>query len=101
MLKTDSFFIANFEDEELAATQRYYQALIKANSVIKDYKASKIKSDITQREYKQLESQRLRAASDICEMIKEELSSIASGLSKKEIQSLSARTFKSGKASFI
>lgn len=89
-VKTDSFFIANFEDEELAATQRYYQALIKANSVIKDYKASKIKSDITQREYKQLESQRLRAASDICEMIKEELSSIASGLSKKEIQSLSA-----------
>ena len=85
-VKTDSFFIANFEDEELAVMQRYYQALIKANSVIEDYKADKIKRDITDRDLRLNEAQRLSAASDMSQLIKDELSEIAPELSRKEIK---------------
>ncbi len=89
-VKTDSFFIANFEDEDLAAAQKYYQALIKAKSVIEDYKAAKIKSDITETQLRQNINQNLRAASDIGALMKDELSSIAPNLSVKEIQTLYA-----------
>lgn len=86
--KTDSFFIANFEDEDLAAAQKYYQALIKAKSVIEDYKAEKIKSDISKTQQRQNRNQNLRAAADIGALMKDELSLIAPNLSVKEIQAL-------------
>lgn len=89
-VKTDSFFIANFEDEELAVMQRYYQALIKANSVIEDYKADKIKRDITDRDLRLNEAQRLSAASDMSQLIKDELSEIAPELSRKEVQRIAS-----------
>ena len=89
-VKTDSFFIANFEDEDLSVAQRYYQALIKAKSIIEDYKADKIKLGISERESRQNEARNTRAASDMNSLIKDELSQIAPNLSGKEIQSLYA-----------
>lgn len=87
-VKTDSFFLANFEDEDLAKTQKYYQALIKAKLVIEDYKAAKIKSNIEKNNIRQNSAKNLRAASDIAVSIKDELSKIAPELSVKEIQTL-------------
>lgn len=89
-VKTDSFFIANFEDEELATTQRYYQSLIKANSVIEDFKANKIKQDLADTYSRQSQAKRIQAAADMGNFIKEQLLEIAPDLSLKEIQTLAS-----------
>ena len=45
-VNSDSFFNAKFEDPELCALQEYYQALLKANSLLENYKANKIESKL-------------------------------------------------------
>ncbi len=86
--KTDSFFIANFDDPDLSAAQKYYQSLIKAKSVIEDYKADKIKRDIENTNLRQNTYQNLHAAADMSEAIKSELALAVPNLSSKEISSL-------------
>ena len=48
----DTFFDAQFEDPELKDIQAYYQALVKADSLINSYKASVIKANIMANEQK-------------------------------------------------
>lgn len=49
-VKDDSFFNARFDDPELEKAQVYYQALIKAEDVINNYKANNIKKTISDRD---------------------------------------------------
>ncbi len=87
-VKNDSFFIANFENEELAATQKYYQSLIKAKSVLEDYKALKIVNNIRNTEIRQNSAANLERLGNLNSEAKSILSNIAPNLSTKEIQSL-------------
>lgn len=45
-INTDAFYNALFEDPELKELQEYYQALVKASSIINDYKADRIKDAV-------------------------------------------------------
>lgn len=87
-VKNDSFFMANFENEELAATQKYYQSLIKAKSVLEDYKASKIVNNIRDTEIRQNSATNLERLGKLNSEAKSILSNIAPKLGAKEIQSL-------------
>ena len=52
-VKDDSFFNARFDDPELEKAQVYYQALIKAQDFIKEYKANSIKKSVSKRDNQQ------------------------------------------------
>ena len=49
-VRDDSFFNARFDDPQLEKAQVYYQALIKAEDIINNYKANNIKKNISDRD---------------------------------------------------
>ena len=64
-VNADSFYNVPFEDSELQTIQGYYQALLKANTVINDYKARRIKSKVNSEAIKQEASANIRAINDV------------------------------------
>lgn len=87
-VKKDSFFNAPLADEELEKTQKYYQALIKAKSVIEDYKAAKIKRTVSKKAELQKREHNIKAAAKLGNFIKSELKNIDPKLTTGEIQKI-------------
>lgn len=93
-VKADSFFHVQFDDKDLGYAQKYYQSLIKAKSVLEDYKAEKIKFEILQKNAMQTEEKKIKTLAKLNSELKTEISNIAPNLSTTEVQNLATGLFR-------
>jgi hypothetical protein len=93
-VKTDSFFDVRFADEELEKTQAYYQALVKAKSVINNYKANRIEKSIYNNKLYEQSNKSLTYASKNLNKIKDVITEIAPNLNTKDVQKLTSELIK-------
>ena len=89
-VKTDTLFNVKFEDPVLEKAQTYYQALIKAGNILKNYKARLIKNN--ERKYNAYSShdKNITTMSEVLIKLKEQLTKLNPNLSDNDIQALAA-----------
>ena len=76
-VNADSFFNVKLKDPELGRVQAYYQALVKADNVIGNYKAGKIKNDVKDSEVRYRKNDDIQLLMKISEYIKQDIAEIA------------------------
>ncbi len=90
-VNNDSFFNANFADEELAKIQKYYQSLLKLKDALESYKTTKIVKNIKSRDIYQNYNNNLQYMALNMQKIKNILSNIFPSFEQEDINILSSK----------
>lgn len=89
-VKTDNFLNVKIDDPELEKAQNYYQALIMAKSLIKDYKADLLKNNEIKKNSRLAENSNHETMGKISAKIRNILTQIEPNLSSSELNTITA-----------
>ena len=87
-VKKDTFFISKMENPEFEKTQDYYNALLKADSVLRDYKASLIRKAVKKEDYRLNSHHTIELLGETGHLLRKELSALKTDLSQQELRTL-------------
>ncbi len=85
-VNADSFYDIRFNDPKLEATQKYFQALTKTQSIIERFKARQIKKNVDKKERYDNFDKNIETLADTNKVIKEKIELLSENFDKKIVQ---------------